>query len=196
MSTDRDGVPAPSPSRFRTVTYGDPGLRLIAFLIDALLLFGLFLLFAFTASLMMLLIHDRDNLPPELHESVGQVLQVFCVLIAWVYFAYLESSPLQATFGKRAMGLRVTDTQGNPIGFFRATLRFIAKSLLLAFCGLGLLIILMTRTRQGFHDAAAGTLVLSGRGGRSPVLPDTSTPRVPPADPNQGSEGILKDHDR
>ena len=34
---------------------------------------------------------------------------------SWLYFAKLESGPHQATFGKRAMGLKVTDTSGAPI---------------------------------------------------------------------------------
>jgi hypothetical protein len=59
MPTNRDGVPDPTPpSRFRTMSYGDPGLRLIAFLIDAFLLFGLFILLAFTASLEIVVVHD------------------------------------------------------------------------------------------------------------------------------------------
>ena len=39
----------------------------------------------------------------------------------WLYIALFESSKLQATPGKLALGLRVTDLQGARIGFWRAT---------------------------------------------------------------------------
>src|SRR5205085_8941237 len=37
--------------------------------------------------------------------------------IGWLYFAILESSATQATLGKMALGLKVTDTEGQRIGF-------------------------------------------------------------------------------
>jgi hypothetical protein len=39
----------------------------------------------------------------------------------WIYFAMLESSPSQATLGKRAMGLIVTDGKGQRLSFGQAS---------------------------------------------------------------------------
>jgi uncharacterized RDD family membrane protein YckC len=38
----------------------------------------------------------------------------------------MESSELQATLGTRAVGIKVTDLDGNPVSFARATGRLVA----------------------------------------------------------------------
>jgi uncharacterized RDD family membrane protein YckC len=42
----------------------------------------------------------------------------------WLYFAGMESSPLEATIGKTFLRLRVTDLAGHRISFARETLRY------------------------------------------------------------------------
>ena len=44
-------------------------------------------------------------------------------LVAWAYHAGFESSSYQATLGKRALGIFVTDLEGRPISWQIATLR-------------------------------------------------------------------------
>ena len=53
---------------------------------------------------------------------------IFTLVVGWMYFAIMESSSLQATFGKKILGIIVTDTQGNKISFGRATARYFGKS--------------------------------------------------------------------
>lgn len=77
----------------------------------------------------------------------------------FLYCALLESSPWQATLGKRALGLKVTDRRGERIGFARAAARFAAKLLSVLTMLLGYLLVLVTRRRQALHDLIAGTLV-------------------------------------
>lgn len=43
---------------------------------------------------------------------VGGTVMAFMLVVYWLYFAVQESSPHQATFGKRAMKIIVTDEQG------------------------------------------------------------------------------------
>ena len=50
-------------------------------------------------------------------------------VVEWLYRAFMESSPWQATLGKRVMGLVVTDGTGQRIGFFRASVRHWSKLL-------------------------------------------------------------------
>ena len=79
------------------------------------------------------------------------------------YFFYctlLESSAWQATVGKRALGLKVTNARGERIGFARAAARFVAKVLSVLTLCLGYLLVLVTQRRQALHDLIAGTLVL------------------------------------
>ena len=47
----------------------------------------------------------------------------------WLYYGLMESSELQATVGKRVLGLRVVRTDGQPVSFGRASARFFAKIL-------------------------------------------------------------------
>ncbi|HKE55276.1 MAG TPA: RDD family protein [Pyrinomonadaceae bacterium] len=81
------------------------------------------------------------------------------LLIAYPYFALLESSAWQATLGKLALGIKVTDTDGNRISFGRATGRYFLKSFSATLCMLGYLVSFSDR-RQTFHDFMSRTLVL------------------------------------
>ena len=83
--------------------------------------------------------------------------------LAWLYFSVCESSNWQATVGKLALGIRVTDLQGNRISFPRALGRYPAKFLSYITLCIGFLMVAWTRRKQGLHDMIAGTLVLNGR---------------------------------
>lgn len=82
------------------------------------------------------------------------------MLIGWMYYAGMESSSKQATFGKMALGLRVTDLEGNQIGFGRATGRYFGKTLSFLLLGIGFLMVLFTEKKQGLHDILAGCVVV------------------------------------
>ena len=57
-----------------------------------------------------------------------QVLQVFGIIVGWLYYTILESSKLQATIGKMALGLVVTDLAGNRISFLAEPMGAISPS--------------------------------------------------------------------
>jgi uncharacterized RDD family membrane protein YckC len=76
-----------------------------------------------------------------------------------LYFAILESSVWQATLGKRALGVVVTDLSGDRISFGRATGRHFAHYLSAIFL-IGFLVQPFTAKRQALHDKIAGTLVV------------------------------------
>lgn len=88
---------------------------------------------------------------------------IFWILIGWIYYAYLESSPDQATLGKRALGLVVTDVNGNRLDFTRASIRFVGRLVSGAILGIGFLLIAFSDRKQGLHDMIAGTLVVYRR---------------------------------
>jgi hypothetical protein len=79
---------------------------------------------------------------------------------AWLYYALLESSDAQATLGKRAVGIKVTDLDGNRISFGRATGRLFAHIISSFTLGIGFAMAAFTRRRQTLHDQIAGTLVV------------------------------------
>ena len=84
----------------------------------------------------------------------------FSTLASWIYEAALESSRYQATLGKMALGLKVTDLEGRRISFLRATGRHFAKILSGFIMCIGFIIAGFTERKQALHDMIAGTLVM------------------------------------
>ena len=104
-----------------------------------------------------------------LHNHLGVIDQVDQLEI-WIniilglslllYFAGMESSAKQATLGKMAAGLVVTDLQAERITFLRAIGRNLAKILSALVLGIGFLMVAFTKRKRGLHDKVAGTLVV------------------------------------
>ncbi len=94
---------------------------------------------------------------------------LFSIVASWLYFALMESSAMQATVGKLAVGLVVTDQSGQRISFARATGRYFAKILSAMVMMIGFVMVAFTGRKQGLHDLVAGTLVWKTRDPRSLV---------------------------
>ncbi|RUL73706.1 RDD family protein [Dyella choica] len=94
------------------------------------------------------------------------------LILGWLYFAICESSSWQATVGKLALGMRVTDLNGARISFGRALGRYGGKFISGFIMCIGFLMIAFTQRKQGLHDMFANTLVLNGRA--SDLKRDTS----------------------
>ncbi len=75
------------------------------------------------------------------------------------YYAYLESSERQATFGKQAMGIVVTDMNGNRITLLNAIGRYFSKIPSALILMIGYFMQPFTEKKQALHDMIAGTLV-------------------------------------
>ena len=88
------------------------------------------------------------------------ISMAFSTLANWIYEAALESSSYQATLGKMALGLKVTDLEGRRISFARATGRHFAKILSGLLLFIGFIMAGFTQRKQGLHDLIAGTLVV------------------------------------
>ena len=91
--------------------------------------------------------------------------QLLGLVIGVAYFAGMESSSWQATLGKRALGLVVTDAGGNRISFLRALGRYFAKILSGLILLIGYIMVAFTEKKQGLHDMIASTLVVKGKPG-------------------------------
>jgi uncharacterized RDD family membrane protein YckC len=81
-------------------------------------------------------------------------------VLKWLYYALLESSSWQATLGKKALGLEVTDLEGHRISFGRATGRTFAKIISAMILYIGFMMAGFTDKKQALHDMMAGTLVI------------------------------------
>jgi uncharacterized RDD family membrane protein YckC len=90
---------------------------------------------------------------------------VFPVVALWMYFAFLESSARQGTLAKMLLGERVTDLEGRPISFGRATARHFAMYCsLVSPIGIGFLMAFWTKRHQALHDYISSTLVTRSAG--------------------------------
>ena len=105
--------------------------------------------------------------------------QSISTALGWLYFALMESSARQATLGKMALGIVVTDLEGRRIGFGKATGRYFAKILSALIIGIGFLMVAFTQRKQGLHDILAGTLVVKGQAA-SPAQSAVPPPPPPP----------------
>ena len=110
--------------------------------------------------------------------------QSISTALGWLYFALMESSARQATLGKMALGIRVTDLDGNRIGFGKATGRYFAKILSALILFIGFLMVAFTQRKQGLHDILAGTLVVKGQ---APAPSGAVPPPPPPPPPPPGT---------
>lgn len=81
------------------------------------------------------------------------------LMLAPLYYALQESSRHQATLGKRAMGIKVTDLAGNRLGFAHALGRWFSASLSYLTMYVGFLMAAFTARKQALHDVVASTLV-------------------------------------
>ena len=82
------------------------------------------------------------------------------VAIPWLYEAFMLSGERQATLGKMALGIVVTDLDRRRLTFGRATGRHFAKYLSAILFGIGFLMAAFTEKKQALHDLVAGTLAI------------------------------------
>jgi uncharacterized RDD family membrane protein YckC len=151
--------------------YGGFWIRFVAALIDGLILGIPFMLVVIVAMFFLGgfgLMMRRNAVDARATAAilgpliVGYLLaMIFFLGLEWLYFAGMESSERQATFGKAAVSLRVTDLEGGRLSFGHATGRFFSKivSGMIPFA-IGYIMAGFTAKKQALHDMIAGTLVL------------------------------------
>ena len=142
--------------------YGGFWRRVGAYLIDSIVVFiamsvlgsllGLGTTTAETGDWSAAFAYSADDAPSTL----------FSLALGIAYFAGLESSPWQATLGKKALNMVVTDLNGDRISFPRALGRYLAKILSALILLIGYIMVAFTQRKQGLHDMLAGTLVQVG----------------------------------
>ncbi|MDT8447557.1 MAG: RDD family protein [bacterium] len=87
---------------------------------------------------------------------------LWALLVPMVYEVGMVASKYQATLGKLALGIRVSDQHGAPLGLKGSTIRYVAKILSGFLLGLGYLMAVFTENRQTLHDLVAQSWVLEG----------------------------------
>jgi len=85
---------------------------------------------------------------------------ILAMVIQVLYFTFMESSKLQATVGKLALGIKVTDLQGNKLDFTKALIRNLCRIISNFTLLIGYIMAGFTEKKQALHDMIASTLVV------------------------------------
>jgi uncharacterized RDD family membrane protein YckC len=164
MSVPNSGSAAPPPPPVwdahpaapTKIAYGGFWIRLVAYIIDSVLLsFAGAVVGGVFGGAMAIGGGDGDSI------SVGG--GILGLVMAWLYFALMESSERGATVGKMALGLRVVTDKGERLSFLNATGRYFAKIISALILCIGFIMIAFTDRKRGLHDMIAGTLVIKTR---------------------------------
>ena len=142
-----------------TVQYGGFWRRLLAYMVDWTLLsiLGILLIIGYAKFLAYMGNDLGDEASVLMFQAQAKLLTF---LMAWLYYAVMESSAKQATLGKLALGMKVTSLKGERISFLRASVRFFSKFLSVLLFFIGFIMIALTEKKQGLHDMIAGVVII------------------------------------
>jgi len=99
---------------------------------------------------------DRETGKPITRPS----LDLISLLMLVLYFAIFEAGRRGSTIGKNAFDLVVTRDDGRALSFPTALVRNFIKVLSSFILPIAILVVLVSRRRQGIHDRLAGTVVV------------------------------------
>jgi uncharacterized RDD family membrane protein YckC len=165
-----------SPATSAATSYAGFGQRLLAFIIDGIII-GIVYTVVLTPIMTVIglgIASEAQNMSSMTEDeaaaaTVGMVGSILAVVgtaiiaiyaIQLLYYSIMESSKLQASVGKLAMGIKVVDLSGNRISFGTAFIRAIGKVLSGMIMYIGYLMAAFTEKKQGLHDMIASTLVV------------------------------------
>ena len=162
------GYPAPQGYGLAPqVTYGGFWIRLVAYIIDAVIIFipifVLALVIGLIASLAGGAASNSSNNQATAVAGTGAtlIIQIIAFVITVGYFVYFWGQG--QTLGMRVFHLRVADANtGLPIGYGRAALRYLGYIISAVVCYIGLIWAAFDGRKQGWHDKIANTVVLQG----------------------------------
>jgi uncharacterized RDD family membrane protein YckC len=135
------------------VKYAGFWLRVVAAIIDGVIVEIVVYIIGFAVGYGMVSSGGGANSAAMLSGLIGLVIGI-------AYWCGMESSAKQATLGKMAVGIKVTDLAGNRISFGRALGRYFAKIISFLILLIGFIMVAFTEKKQGLHDKIAGTLVV------------------------------------
>ena len=140
--------------------YAGLQLRIVAFLLDAMVMISAFMLFVAAGGLQTLLRSDFGNVdPPDSAFYVWAGFVLAFIPFAALYFAGLWSWRGQ-TVGMMAVHIKVASRDRRRLSFRRALARTLAIPLSMLPLGLGFLTIFFDRENRALHDYLAGSVVL------------------------------------
>lgn len=100
--------------------------------------------------------NDYQRIDPETKQDInGANLDFITFVIGLLYGILMECSRYQATLGKMVLGLKVVDTRGRRLTFWRSAARNLLMFVSILTLGIGFLMAGWTRHKQALHDKLA-----------------------------------------
>ncbi len=132
--------------------------RFVALIIDSAVLFGFFFIIGTIISVVTTPLNVSSRTGAAFLQNI-----ILASLLGWLYFTLFESSSKQATLGKMAMGIIVTDLNGNRISFGKANGRYWSKIVSGLILYIGFIMAGFTEKKQALHDIIAKCLIVKRR---------------------------------
>jgi uncharacterized RDD family membrane protein YckC len=166
---DSEYVPA-EPELFRVHDVAGFWHRFAAWLLDIILIgfvrvFAIVMLAAAGVKIVLPNFTMDPRQPPTLDEAIHQIMFALVdggimAIVHIAYFTSMESSRWQGTFGKMAVGIKVTTLEGRRISVPTALGRNVSKLLSGLICYIGYIMAAFTARKQALHDLLASTIVV------------------------------------
>jgi uncharacterized RDD family membrane protein YckC len=153
--------PPPVSAPTGTLVYAGFGPRLVAVIIDSLLLTALMIPFLIAIFVFL----SKSSMSGEAPSPLAMIVIAGCYLVITVIgllYQLIFIGKKGATPGKKFMKLRVTFPDGTyPIGIGKAFLRMIGYMLSGMICYIGFLMVIFDKEQhRALHDKIAGTVVI------------------------------------
>ncbi|MFY0652196.1 MAG: RDD family protein [Cyclobacteriaceae bacterium] len=154
-------------------SYAGFWMRFVAVIIDGIVLsilqniiilpilgaIGLSALVSVNFDLSMMTEEDILEMLPAIMSGIGSMILI-SGLISILYYSIMEASKLQATLGKLALGIKVTDENGGNLGIVKCLIRQVGKYISSFIFMIGYIMAGFTEKKQALHDMMAGALVV------------------------------------
>ena len=151
---DAPGSPAGIPVGVQAAIYPYGGfwIRLVAYVIDTVILFAVIV----AGAVVYMLLAGGGSRGSDL--AAGLVMLLWYLLLP--LYVVVWPPRFGATMGKLAVGYHIVDENGRHIGYGKAIARVLGQILSTLPLGLGYLWIGIDARKQGWHDKIAGTFVV------------------------------------
>ena len=133
-------------------------IRVLAYVIDAVIVVGVSLVVGFLVAIVLNLVLQTD-----LMQLFIRIYASLAVLLSLAYYVYFPSRQWQATPGKRVLGIHVVRLDGSPISSLFAFGRLLSYVVSGSLLYIGFMFIGWTKEKRAFHDSICDTRVVYGK---------------------------------
>ena len=148
---------ASSSAHAAVLPYAGFQLRAVAFILDFVVMMSFLLLF-FTIAFLPVILAGGSNISSSEERWIAMV---FLIYIPFVLFAFFVLWAWRGqSIGMMAVGIEVTDRDGEPLSPGRAAVRSLVWPLSMLPLAIGAIPVLVDEERRALHDMLAGTVVL------------------------------------